>query len=148
MTMRLNAPTMAVGIALLLFTACQSMGGSHLPTMTRTGDVKDVIIQDELSPTTLTVKPGDEIRWVNKRQGTADIVFMDPVMDRLTCQRNFGMLMQRADRQHYTARLNTQESASVCFGGPGEIKYEVRSASPKDADLKFPGIIQVTRGGS
>lgn len=146
--MRLNGRDTAIGIALFLITACQGLGGSHLPTMTRTGDVKDVIIQQELTPSTLTVKPGDEIRWVNKRQGAADVVFMDPVMDRLTCERNFGRLMKRADRQHYTARLNTQESASVCFGGPGEIQYEVRSESPAEGGLTLPGTIQVSPGGS
>ncbi len=145
--MGLTGRNMAVGIALLLLTACQGMGKNHLPSVTRTGDVKDVIIQNELSPSALTVKPGDEIRWVNKRQGAAEVVFMDPVMGRLNCERNFGRLMRQADRQHYTARLNTLESASVCFSSPGDVQYEVRSSSA-EGEVKLPGTIQVTGGGS
>ena len=40
-----------LGSALLLLAGCQSIGGESMPTLTRTGDVKDVIIRDGVEPT-------------------------------------------------------------------------------------------------
>ena len=51
------------GIGLLILTGCHGMAGVGMPTLTRTGEMKDVVIGEDLSPATLTVNPGDEIRW-------------------------------------------------------------------------------------
>lgn len=138
---------MMVGSALLILTGCQSMGmgggGSSMPTVTRTGMVKDIVIREDVSPTTVTVNPGDEIRWINKRQGAARVVFLNPVMEQLSCQRNFGGLMG-ADRQQYTANLSSNDSASLCFRSPGEVKYVVRADSTSPSgEVNIPGTIMV-----
>jgi plastocyanin len=119
-----------IGAGILMLTACQhmGMGGDSMPTVTRTGEVKDVVIRDTVSPVTLTVNPGDEIRWINKRQGNARVVFLEPVEGQLSCQRGFGGLLS-ANKNQYTAKLGANDSASVCFKSPMEIKYVVRAES-------------------
>lgn len=146
----MNANHITIGIALLIVTGCQSIGGSSMPTLTRTGQVKDIIIQEDISPATLTVNPGDEIRWINKRQGVAQVIFLDPVMDRLSCQRNFGSFMKQTNRQQYTANLSTNDSASVCFSGGGQVKYVIRAASAvaPSGEMSIPGAIQVAGSGT
>jgi hypothetical protein len=53
---------LGIGLAALVF-----MGGCEsTPTVTRTGDVKDVIIGDDLSAAEISVNPGDEVRWINQ----------------------------------------------------------------------------------
>jgi plastocyanin len=140
---------MIVGSALLILTGCQSTGmggGSGMPTVTRTGMVKDIVIRESVTPTTLSVNPGDEIRWINKRQGGARVVFLDPVTEQLSCQRNFGGLMG-ADKNQYTANLSSNDSASLCFRNAGEVKYVVRAESTDPTgEVNIPGSITV--GGS
>lgn len=135
---------------LLILAGCQSVGGGEtMPTITRTGEVKDIIIREDVSPTTVTVNPGDEIRWINKRQGSARVVFLDPVMDTLSCQRNFGSWMG-SNRQQYTATLSTNDTASVCFRSGGQIKYVIRadSATVPSGELNIPGTISVAGAGT
>ncbi len=137
------------GIGLLILTGCQSMAGEGMPTLTRTGQVKDVVIQEDLSPRTLTVNPGDEIRWTNKRQGAASVIFLDPVMDTLSCERNFGSLVKKTDRRQYTANLSSNDSASVCFSNGAQVRYVIRAASPEDpgGEINIPGTIRVAGAG-
>ena len=141
----MNARRIMVGSALLILTGCQhmGMGGDGMPTVTRTGMVKDIVIREDVSPATVSVNPGDEIRWINKRQGGARVVFLNPVMEMLSCQRNFGGLMG-ANRNQYTANLSSNDSASVCFKNPGEIKYVVRAdSSQPSGEINIPGTISV-----
>jgi plastocyanin len=105
---------------LLVLTACQS-----LPTVTRSGDVKDVTIREGLSSPELQVNAGDEIRWTNKRMAPARIVFLDPVSDRLSCRNNFGGMFS----SNSEATLKPNQSASVCFREPGTIRYVVKMDS-------------------
>jgi hypothetical protein len=111
-------------------SACQSMGlgGGDMPTITRTGEVKDIIIRENVEPVTVTANAGDEIRWVNKRQGDASVIFLLPVEGQLTCQRGFGGLTG-GNKNQYTAKLGVNDTASVCFKSPSEIKYVVRAES-------------------
>src|ERR1044071_7929539 len=131
----MEGPTMHVqnillGSALLLLAGCQTIGGESMPTLTRTGEVKDVIIRDAVEPTSVMVNPGDEIRWINKRQGAVRVVFLNPMTENLTCQRNFGGPMGfGTKRNEYSAKLGSNETASVCFRDAGEVKYVVRAES-------------------
>src|SRR5678816_1080345 len=119
-----------LGGALLLLAGCQTIGGEGMPTLTRTGEVKDIIIRDVVEPTAVTVNPGDEVRWINKRQGSVKVIFLNPITENLTCQRNFGGPMGfGTKRNEYSAKLGSNETASVCFRDPGEVKYVVRAAS-------------------
>ena len=128
---------------LLLIAGCQTIGGESVPTLTRTGEVKDVIIRESVEPTSVTANPGDEIRWINKRQGTVRVIFLNPVTENLTCQRNFGGPMGfGTKRNEYTAKLGSAETASLCFRGPGEMKYVVRAES-SDGEQNMAGTISI-----
>ena len=119
-----------LGSALLLLSGCQTIGGESMPTLTRTGEVKDVIVRDGVDPIAVTVNPGDEVRWINKRQGTVRVIFLNPMTENLNCQRNFGgVLGFGTKRNEYSAKLKPNETASVCFRDPGEVKYVVRADS-------------------
>jgi plastocyanin len=136
----------AIGATLLLLTACQTGGmggGNGMPTITRTGEVKDIVIRDTVSPETVTVNPGDEIRWVNKRQGDARVIFLTQVQGQLSCQRGFGGLTGGNINQ-YTAKLDANQTASVCFKNPTDIKYVVRAVSnDPSGEINFPGSISI-----
>ncbi len=119
-----------LGSALLMLAGCQTIGGESMPTVTRTGEVKDVIIRENVDPTAVTANPGDEIRFINKRQADVRVIFLSPITENLACQRNFGGLMGfGTKRNEYAASLGTNKSASVCFRDPGEVKYVVRAES-------------------
>ena len=128
-----------LGIGLLMFVF---MGGCEsTPTVTRTGDVKDIIIGDKLSAAEVSVNPGDEVRWINKRMAPVQIVFLDPRLnEKLSCKNNLGGWMSRPD----TARLKTNETASACFRDVGQIRYTVRMESTlTTGEINVPGVIQV-----
>jgi plastocyanin len=119
-------------------------GCASSPTVTRSGDVKDIIIGDTLASEEITVNTGDEVRWINKRTAPVRIVFLDPVSDKqLSCKNNIGGLMTPSD----TAKLATNETASACFRDPGYYRYTVRMESGlTTGEINVPGVIKV--GGS
>ena len=126
----MHAQRVTFGCALLMLTGCQTIGGEGMPTLTRTGEVKDVIIRENVDPASLTVNAGDEIRWINKRQAVVRVIFLHPMTENLACQRNFGgMLGFGTKRNQYSAKLRPNKTASVCFRESGEVKYVVRAES-------------------
>ena len=141
----MKAQLLILGSALLMLAGCQTIGGEGMPTLTRTGEVKDVVIRDVVEPTSVTVNPGDEIRWINKRQGDVRVIFLNPMTENLTCQRNFGGLMGfGTKRNEYSAKLSPNETASVCFRDSGEVKYVVRAASGDPiGEQNIAGTIQI-----
>jgi len=131
---------------LLILAGCQTIGGEGMPTLTRTGEVKDVVITEGVEPTSVTVNPGDEIRWINKRQGIVRVIFLTPMTENLTCQRHFGGRMGfGTKRNEYSARLRPNKTASVCFREAGEVKYVVRaeSASDPSGEQNIAGTISI-----
>ncbi len=135
-----------LGPALLMLVGCQTIGGESMPTLTRTGEVKDVIVRDTIEPTSVMVRPGDEIRWINKRQGAVRVIFLNPMTENLTCQRNFGGPMGfGTKRNEYSTKLGSNETASLCFRDPGEVKYVVRaeSASHPSGEQNIAGTISI-----
>jgi plastocyanin len=130
-------PIRYLGVALVFSVlGCQGM-----PTVTRTGDVKDVIIGDNLTSSETAVNTGDEVRWVNKRTQPVRVIFLDPVSDKqLSCKNNVGGWMTPSD----TAQLGKNETASVCFRDPGYFRYIVRMESAKTTgDINVQGVIKV-----
>ncbi len=129
-------PIRYLSVGLLFMLGCQAM-----PTVTRTGDVKDIIIGDNLSQTEITVGAGDEVRWVNKRTAPVRIIFIDPVSDKqLSCTNNFGGWMKPSN----TAKLATNETASACFRDPGHVRYTVRmEAANMAGERNVSGVIKV-----
>ena len=53
-----------------------------MPTLTRSGEVKDVVILESVEPASITVNAGDEIRWINKRQGAVRVIFFEQSHER------------------------------------------------------------------
>jgi len=129
-------PIRYLGVALLFVLGCQGM-----PTVTRSGDVKDIIIGDNLTPSETAVNTGDEVRWINKRTQPVRVIFLDAVLDKqLSCKHNVGGWMTPSD----TAQLATNETASVCFRDPGYFRYIVRMESAKTTgDVSVQGVIKV-----
>ena len=129
-------PILYLGVALVFVLGCQGT-----PTVTRTGDVKDIIIGDDLSSREAAVNTGDEVRWINKRTAPVRIVFLDPVSDKqLSCNNNFGGWMTSSD----TAKLGKNETASACFRDPGYYRYIVRMESAlTTGDINIQGVIKV-----
>ena len=130
-------PIRYLGVALVFSVlGCQGM-----PTVTRTGDVKDIIIGDNLTSSETAVNAGDEVRWVNKRTQPVRVIFLDAVSDKqLSCKNNVGGWMTPSD----TAQLGKNETASVCFRDPGYFRYIVRMESAKTTgDINVQGVIKV-----
>ena len=126
-----------LGVFVMVFVA----GCSDLPTITRTGAVKNVVIGGQLNPTEIVmVGAGDEIRWINKRNGPVRIVFLDGVAGRLSCNNGFGGVTLKTG----SAALDPNETAGVCFKNPGYYRYTIRmeSASMR-GELNAPGAIRV-----
>ena len=128
-----------LGVALLFVLGCQAT-----PTVTRSGDVKDIIIADNLTAGEIVVSPGDEVRWINKRTAPVRVVLLDPMADKqLSCKNNFGGLAT----PHDTAKLDMNETASVCFRDPGYFRYTVRMESARSAgEINVPGVVKVGGG--
>jgi hypothetical protein len=120
----------------LFLLGCQAQ-----PTVTRTGDVKDVPIGDDLASGDIAVNPGDEVRWVNKRTAPVRVVLIDPLSDRqVSCKNNFGGFMTPSD----TAQLAINETASICFRDAGTFRYTVRMASSRTSgEINVPGVVKV-----
>ncbi len=129
-------PIHYLSLALFLVFGCQAA-----PTVTRTGDVKDIIIGDNLSQAEIVVGAGDEVRWINKRTAPVRIVLIDPVSDKqLSCTNNFGGWMKSRN----TAKLATNETASACFRDPGHVRYTVRmEAANMTGERNVSGVIRV-----
>ncbi|HMF84932.1 MAG TPA: hypothetical protein VK598_01120, partial [Nitrospiraceae bacterium] len=123
-------------VALVFLGGCQST-----PTVTRSGDLKDIIIGDNLTASDISVSPGDEVRWVNKRTAPVRIVFLDLVSDKqFSCKNNFGGVLTPSN----TAKLATNETASACFQDPGYYRYTVRMESAlTTGELNVPGVVKV-----
>lgn len=144
--------SIVVTVAVFSLAACEHMGMQRegMPTVTRTGEVKNITIRDNVSPEIVTANPGDEIRWINKRQGDAHVILLLPVEGQLSCQRGFGGLMSAnwdAFKNQYTAKLGVDDSASVCFKSPSEIKYVVRTNSNlSSGEDNIPGAINIGGG--
>lgn len=137
-----------VGSALIILTGCQhSLVRDNLPTMTRTGEVKDVVIQDSVSPTFVTAMPGDEIRWINKREADVQVTVISPVKEQLACQRNFSG-KQEPDRNQYIANVERNDTAAVCFRDPAELNYVVRTESDDpNVERSILGTIRIATEG-
>lgn len=137
------------------------MGCEGLPTVTRSGKVKEFFFRGNLSPLELTVHDGDEIRWVNQRaelrvhvgdevrwvnqrMAPIRIVFLDPVQDKVSCLSNFN------GRFNNEATLGPNESASLCFREPTYSKYVVlvksaaEAGEPRRTGAVLAGAVQVS----
>jgi hypothetical protein len=112
---------------------------SGLPDSTRTGSVKTIVIEESLPDAQVSVQRGDEVRWVNQRDGSVEITFLDPLEGKVNCRRGFGLL----DIINATT-LKPQKSVSLCFSEPGSLRYTLRlDRALPTGQLHIPGTIAV-----
>jgi plastocyanin len=104
-----------VGTAII--TGCTS-----LPETTRTGEVRDVNIEANVSPEIARARPGDEVRWINHRLAPVKVILLDTKKDSVSCNRGFS--------DDGTAIIPAGKTASICLSKAGEVKYHVRMDSP------------------
>ncbi|MER3423754.1 MAG: hypothetical protein C4293_11525 [Nitrospiraceae bacterium] len=143
--MNIHKRFLMLGMAVFIAAGCATT-----PQVTRTGQVKDVMIRENVSPSSMTVKPGDEIRWINRRTGPVRIIFLQPVEDKISCQRGFSGIREAVGMGNAsTTTLDANESASLCFSKPGEFRYTVRmQADAPGGEINEPGTIRVQETGS
>jgi hypothetical protein len=109
--------------AILLAGMLSVSACSTLPTGTRTGKVYDILISDEdIQPIDLMVEIGDEVRFRNHRLKPVYVFFFRDYRDEVSCQRGFTLFWGTEEE----AKIESAESASLCFGRPGTVGYTVR----------------------
>jgi plastocyanin len=121
-------------VALLLALACSS-----IPDTSRTGQIHDVkIIETQIQPTEVRVRPGDEIRWLNYRTKPVRIVFLDRLDGALSCERGFS-----GSGQNDTT-IKASKAVSLCFAKPGQYRYTARmQAEVAGGEIPVPGMVSV-----
>jgi plastocyanin len=124
-------------------TGCASIRGTDsIADTTRTGVIHDVSFESRMTPVSLQVRPGDEVRWVNKRSTPVTVEFLGDALAVVTCQSGFSSLLRR---QQETATIEPNEGASLCFGKVGTVTYNARMESPvAGGQLIESGTIRVT----
>lgn len=109
-----------LSLAVLVIAACQ-----NLPLSTPDGDITNVTVGERAISSALAVNMGDEIRWTNTGLGPVRIVFMERMSSQVSCRRNFcGYFTGGLE-----AFLAPNESASLCFGNPGDLQYTITMQS-------------------
>jgi plastocyanin len=136
----------ATSLTAALLVGCSGMplGSSGLYDTSRTGKVHDIkIAPDEVTPKKITVQPGDEIRWVNHRTAPVSIAFTDPLDQKVTCERHFAQMTGLG----HTTKIPPNESASLCFAGPGVLTYMARmEANVPGKEIIDSGSIEIVSG--
>lgn len=125
----INSKQLAVGALLLAMAAgCASIRGTDsIADTTRTGKIHEVNFESRMTPTSLHVQPGDEVRWINQRSTPVTVEFLGNALADVTCQRGFSSLFRR---QQEVTTIEPNESASLCFGTVGQLTYNARMDSP------------------
>jgi plastocyanin len=98
-----------------------------------TGAVSEVRIGDlVLTPKVITVKAGDEVRWVNTRKSPIQITVDRPMSAGLSCLKGF-VSNERFEfvgapdpKVLNAAKVNSNEFASLCFSASGIYNYTVK----------------------
>jgi len=123
----LSMNRMMIGVALLATT----VGCASVADTTRTGRIHDVRFGERMTPATLQVEPGDEIRWINGRSMPVTVEFLAGALGSVSCEEGFskrGLSNLRGTLQESTT-LGPNASASLCFGDLGTVDYNARMES-------------------
>jgi plastocyanin len=111
----------------ILCTSLLAIAGcAGVSATSRTGVIHDVRFEEHMTPASLQVQPGDEVRWVNHRSMPVTVEFLSEALDDVTCQRGFDNLM---GRQQEMATVQPNQSVSLCFVNPGTVTYNTRMDS-------------------
>jgi len=126
------------GLAAIVLLAA---GCTPIHISSRTGVVKDIIIVEAPNPAELTVNPGDEVRWVNRRTQPIEIDLLETRIPELSCNRGFIDVFG-GPRENVTLEANG--TASACFPIAGVIRYNVRMESALPGGKKIvSGVVKV-----
>lgn len=96
----------------------------------RTGMVQNIAITDQVNPDAMTVRAGDEVRWLNQRQYPVTVRFREPLDGKVSCQGGFGKFL--SSDVDTTTTLKAGESASLCFNRLGTVRYSVNTEGSDD----------------
>ncbi len=130
-------------IVVLFVVVLFIIGCAGLPKTTRTGEIHTIRIEKTLSDPTLTVKVGDEIRWVNYRTEPVNIDFVPDDKLSFSCEKGFSGMIGKVKPY---ASIKAGEFVSLCFSGSGEFKYNVRMTSVViGGETIAPGVITVEK---
>jgi len=94
---------------------------------TKTGMVKNIVIKDTLTPDALTVRAGDEVRWINQRQDSVTVTIDGPLEHNVSCRNGFSKALGMGVDNSTT--LASNETAGLCFSRVGTVNYSVRPSS-------------------
>ncbi len=116
--------------SLLAFALVSVAACSSSPTATKTRsemDVKNIVIKDTITPDALTVRAGDEVRWINQRQDSVTVTIDGPLEHNVSCRNGFSKAMGMGVDNSTT--LASNDTAGLCFSRVGTVKYSVKPSS-------------------
>ena len=121
-----------LALALVSLAACSSSPTasktrSEMDVGTKTGMVKNIVIKDTLTPDALTVRAGDEVRWINQRQDPVTVTIDGPLEHNVSCRNGFSKALGMGVDNSTT--LASNETAGLCFSRVGTVNYSVRPSS-------------------
>jgi plastocyanin len=145
--MNLARIAMALGLSTILSPiGCVSQ--QHFPESSLTGGVFEVRIDEIVTPTSVTTKRGDEIRWINLSKAPVDVAVVQTREELISCQKGFastnlGYLFGTSEYENIVmATVQPNEFASLCFAISGKYTYTVRM-HPTGSANKVTGSIIV-----
>lgn len=100
---------------------------SEMEAGTKTGMVRNIVINETIHPESLTVRAGDEIRWINQRQDTVTITLDQALDHSISCRNGFSKAMGMGFDN--STKLASNETAGLCFTRVGTFKYSVQASS-------------------
>lgn len=136
-----------VAVTVLSLAACSSSPTasntrSQMDAGTKTGMVKNIVVNDTLTPDALTVRAGDEVRWINQREEPIIITIDGPLEHNVSCRNGFSKALGMGVDNSTT--LTSNETAGLCFSRVGIVNYSVRPSSDSKSSLaKTQGSITV-----
>lgn len=129
-----------MGIGAIMLMAIATVGCSDHPQTravksdttagVRTGKVQNIGIMDSVNPDSLSVRAGDEVRWLNQRQHAVRVTFSEPLDGKVSCQGGFTKWLSSGMESDVTLKAN--ETASLCFNRLGTVKYRVTTDDKDD----------------
>lgn len=107
-----------LGIGVMALT----IGCATLPETSRTGTIREIRIEETVSPRDLFAVTGDEIRWLNLRVEPVHLGFLgtSPLRE-VSCEKGFSRFGILQD----FVTILPQQSASLCFARPGNVQFNV-----------------------
>jgi plastocyanin len=119
----MNVKSFYIMLVMVIMAGCST--GKDLAQSTRTGKIYDVRLGESVEPRELTVRVGDEVRWINARNAPVRIVFVDTLQDQVVCEKDFKLKPKTT-----WATISANDYASLCFMMPGSYIYNARMQTP------------------